>query len=1073
MRRIALFTIAALLTLSLVPVADVNATDVIPERKSALAGDPAAPFPREATQETETMGALSSSSLAATTSSGSVVRDGADWLLGQQDAAGWFPFTPGGGATANTQGPSARGLLKAYEQTGDSTYLDAAVDTGDYLVPNYPREYSDNDPRFATADPLFLEELSQATGGSTYSDFVQTYFWDKLADSSYGEDNDMDAAAFGDAVVDGRKSSGIVALSPWDLAPTAIAAHLAGETNIRNALMSKVLRGLNETVEQPMKYDVAGLAGAVWASAVTGVDLDPTDGVYATDDSTADLAETLVGMQLNAASGSSEGGWPYGTRGPIPEFTNDGNVWKVAFGNYFETTLTKKFENVTDSTISFDMRMNIEEDWDYGQVLVSTDGTIFESLAGSYTTTDDTNGNNPGNGITGWVENDQQVKESMTIPDFVSGSDYWVRFRFVADAATSGNDESSLGFNWEIDNITVNENTDDCSTENGWTVESEATDKASTQNTAFAALALHAVDPFGYVENIAGAVEYIRGVQEPSGQFLTYPDAAWDKDGSVEVHAEALAAHVTVGHTQLDALFYPYDQETPRGVDDAPGGWGDSAWQGPASDKSNYHVWYDASGGNPAVNLEELFGVDHDLTVGDLESISYHTKKDFDETGIDDWWLSIYTKMENDGDNSGTWYDSRLHARPDVGDGYSQSGTDDAWNLWSTDDGASGTNQLVFFDGPRGYGGYYKTLANLAAGSVDWDGDGTNDHDYSGEELKSITLQTDSGWDGFDGYVDGLTIILKDGSIGKVNFEAASLWLEPSDGWVETSGTTTVDVMMSGSGFNGVQFDLAYNNALLSVNSVQKGSMWDGYPTNLVQNEWGEGTIEFGAFLTQMDTTLDVSEAQVATITFAGDADGISDLTFSNVIVSDLDGRELVYQAQDGTLEVYGRGTIEGQVELQGRFVTGGDTVHHEGAKITLTGGPGGGFSFTDTTLPDGTWSIDNVVEGSYEVLVEMSLYLTAERSSPVQLVVNGDGTADAGFVKLLGGDVNNLSGDPALGNNIIGTGDAAVVAATFGLSDGEDDYNDDGDINDDNTVNILDCSILGGNYGKEGPVNW
>ena len=258
-------------------------------------------------------------------STGSGFVAAADWLRTQQTPAGCFPWTPGGACTSNTQGPSARGLLKAYQHSATIASREDAIATGDYLVPNYPRTYSDGDPRFATHDPLFLEELSQVTTDATYASFVQTYFWDKLTAGTYGESNDMDATAFGAAVVSGRASQGIVELSPWDLSATAIAAHVAGETAIRDALMAQVLAGLNATTTADNDYDVIGLAGAVWASAVTGYNLDPTSGRYASQNSTAELAALLASWQR-----SSDGAWLWSTTADPNDITN-GDLQTTAF----------------------------------------------------------------------------------------------------------------------------------------------------------------------------------------------------------------------------------------------------------------------------------------------------------------------------------------------------------------------------------------------------------------------------------------------------------------------------------------------------------------------------------------------------------------------------------------------------------------------------------------------------------------------------------------------------------------------------------------------------------------------
>ncbi|RLE27222.1 hypothetical protein DRJ54_08015, partial [Candidatus Acetothermia bacterium] len=201
------------------------------------------------------------------------------------------------------------GILNAYLHTKGGAYLLSATANGDYMLdPMWVNLsiFSDGDPRFATHDPLFMEALTEATGNPDYADFVKTYFWDKLVSGTYGESNDLDAAGYGAAVVDARENQGIVELSPWDLSATAIAAHLAGEYAIRDALMGAILEGLERTTS-PGGYDVIGLAGAVWASAITGIDLDPQYGIYAGADSTADLAELLADMTLE----DNDGAWLY------------------------------------------------------------------------------------------------------------------------------------------------------------------------------------------------------------------------------------------------------------------------------------------------------------------------------------------------------------------------------------------------------------------------------------------------------------------------------------------------------------------------------------------------------------------------------------------------------------------------------------------------------------------------------------------------------------------------------------------------------------------------------------------
>lgn len=229
-----------------------------------------------------------------------------------------------------------------------------------------------------------------------------------------------------------------------------------------------------------------------------------------------------------------------------------------------------------------------------------------------------------------------------------------------------------------------------------------------------------------------------------------------------------MAAGVAQAQVREEAPPFAFDGAQCRRIsNDAPFGWGSTCWQGPATYKMNYHVWFEDIGGETVVSLEDLFGSGHGITVGDLESISFWTKKGVAVPASRDFWVTIYTKPQYDSFDSGSWFDSRLNALPDEGPGYSASFVYDQWNLWSTTDLDSPTNGLVFYDSGRNFWNEYATLAQLAAGNIDWTA--YSDHDYSAEEVLAISIHTDSGWPGFDGYVDGLTITLDNASVGEVD----------------------------------------------------------------------------------------------------------------------------------------------------------------------------------------------------------------------------------------------------------------------------------------------------------------
>ncbi len=88
----------------------------------------------------------------------------------------------------------------------------------------------------------------------------------------------------------------------------------------------------------------------------------------------------------------------------------------------------------TGMSISFQTWYNIENDWDYAYVAVSTDGINFTNLAGNVTTTGNPHGANLGNGITGnsngWVE------ANFDLEDYV-GQTVYVQIRYVTDSNTT------------------------------------------------------------------------------------------------------------------------------------------------------------------------------------------------------------------------------------------------------------------------------------------------------------------------------------------------------------------------------------------------------------------------------------------------------------------------------------------------------------------------------------------------------------------------------------------------------------------------------------------------------------
>ncbi len=115
--------------------------------------------------------------------------------------------------------------------------------------------------------------------------------------------------------------------------------------------------------------------------------------------------------------------------------------WWGGNGDSIDTTLEREFDlsALDDATLEFWMWHDIEEDWDYAYVSVSTDGgASWTTLDGQRTTREDPLGANYGAGITGKsVEggDDGWARERMDLSPYVGagGDETLVRFEYITD----------------------------------------------------------------------------------------------------------------------------------------------------------------------------------------------------------------------------------------------------------------------------------------------------------------------------------------------------------------------------------------------------------------------------------------------------------------------------------------------------------------------------------------------------------------------------------------------------------------------------------------------------------------
>ncbi len=290
-------------------------------------------------------------------------------------------------------------------------------------------------------------------------------------------------------------------------------------------------------------------------------------------------------------------------------------------------------------------------------------------------------------------------------------------------------------------------------------------------------------------------------------------------------------------------------EELPRAnFDDYPTGFADHSWKGPASGKSNWHARYLSDGDY----LSDVFP-NHaaTLTLADIASIRYSTKRDASIPAARDWWIQIYTRPDGIDDSTSGWYGLRFI------NNYNEHGTGTgAWQEWSTDSG------MTFQENSN---------APAPGGLMSFDDIKTT---YGGELIEMISVQTDSSWDGFDGNIDGLVVTLTDGTVGVVNFEVndPTLTLAAQDTCLMVNDTLTVNIDMADPGdfVVGGQFFLEYNDSILTLVSADPG---DAPFAEFFEDTSTLGQIDYAVNASPSGDPGTMDDATLAILTFTVDAE--------------------------------------------------------------------------------------------------------------------------------------------------------------------------------------------------------
>jgi predicted GH43/DUF377 family glycosyl hydrolase len=346
--------------------------------------------------------------------------------------------------------------------------------------------------------------------------------------------------------------------------------------------------------------------------------------------------------------------------------------------------------------------------------------------------------------------------------------------------------------------------------------------------------------------------------------------------------------------------------------------------------------------------------------------------------------------------------------------------------------------------------------------------DGTDD------SLDYVGAMNDGGiwklWYSHGGnYVIGLATLTGD----------TQLWLDPAVGSIPNDNATTKTFTVhiaNAVNLYGYQFVITFDKNTLEATAAAfddsffdtplgSPSSWDHFIDNV------NGKVYFARTRQHPQPAVNGS-GPLATVTFkskSGAAAGSYKINFEQNLLSDIDGNPLDHSTQYAWLTLYGRGTLQGSVDLQGR-------ANESGGTVTIMN-IAGYLASTTIAAADGSWSFANIPAGVYQVNIEMARYLDAQKGDGDTTVnVPAGSTITLGKVKLLGGDADDTTTDAVTPNpdagtaDVIDIGDAVIIGGQFGKTTSFDVR---ADINNDVKVDILDLSLMGGNYTKVSPVPW
>ena len=255
------------------------------------------------------------------------------------------------------------------------------------------------------------------------------------------------------------------------------------------------------------------------------------------------------------------------------------------------------------------------------------------------------------------------------------------------------------------------------------------------------------------------------------------------------------------------------------------------------------------------------------------------------------------------------------------------------------------------------------------------------------------------------------------------------LWINPAT--TETGIGGEVDLQLDNvADVYGLQVEMNFDPAILEVVDADPGTTGIQIapgacpaPDFVVTNDTDNLSGQINYAVTQLNPTVPCDGGVVAAVQFSCLAEGTSAVEIITSVVSDSSGVSLPHTTQNGTIEcIPNVFAIQGVIELQG-------------------------WSDPSGTLVQLVNEQTNTVEDSVQVGANGSFNFAAS--------IDNTYTVVASYDRYLNARAENLSGTT---EEVLDLGTSILAA---------------GDLNNDGTINILDITIVGGNYGKSSPSDW